>query len=136
MLKYIINKNYFLLFIIFTSCVNKKEASLNDFQKQIKNLVDKSETTLDLFEKIDTIFLHISSDSLDSSPLIKFSSAGFVIANPYLKTIYTFNREGKELNHFGGDGSGPGEFRSIISFDIDESGLKSPKFNFLALILR
>ncbi|NDK10323.1 6-bladed beta-propeller [Candidatus Gracilibacteria bacterium] len=110
-----------MLFIIFTSCVHKKEAPLNDFQKQIKKLVEKSETTLDLFEKIDTIFLHISSDSLDSSPLIKFSSGGFVLANPYLKTIYKFDRNGKVLNHFGADGSGPGEFRSIISFDIDEN---------------
>lgn len=109
-----------MLTTIFFSCNSKKEVKLNGFQKKVKTQVEKNNTTDELISVVDTIFLNIENDSLDSSPIFKVSNKSIIIANPYLKNIYKFDMRGDVICRFGKDGDGPGEFRSILDIAIDE----------------
>lgn len=127
--KKIIMKNvcmFMLVILTFWSCDNEKTSSNSNTNVQIfdlENCTDGQSDSLKIKE-LKYIPLETRSECLMSSinkMLVKDNKI-YILDNDVANSIFVFSLEGKFIYKINKPGKGPGEYLSLIDFDVDKFG--------------
>jgi len=101
-----------VLFLILCSCIKSSDSIEYLRTNQVPQIDFTHQTTITDSESV--LFRSISTVVSDNDGTI-------FIADPPAHTIYVFDKDGNYLQSLGREGSGPGEFRSILSMFMDSN---------------
>lgn len=108
----------FCITLILLSCT---KISDNDNYKKIDVKISNNISVYDLFSNIDLIPLETSADVLLEYPILKYviTDNYIYVLNQKQLTIFIFDKKGNYINKINRKGNGPGEYLSIIDFNIN-----------------
>ena len=113
-----------LLTIIFCGCSSDQDSNINIVDNQtninIPDFVDFKEDSIVPFtlENISLISLETNESCLIKSVFTIRFSKDYIFIQNHLYNVLMFDRNGKFLRQIGARGRGPGEFRTVFSFNI------------------
>jgi len=120
---------------LFAACTVPDHPAWTPGQRATASRIRKAGSLAGWITSADTIDLRLpDSVRVDVRPRVVLTPREFFLCNPLGRTVVRLSRDGSFRTRFGRSGSGPGEFRSIVSAAADTLGLLYVFDNLLARI--